>query len=104
MKLSTTLLISALALLAFGIYRAVTAAQSQPAVQCFFATEKDRLIELSHLAIDDAFKHHVEALFDVWVRDPAEQPKRAMSGMAINLSAYHRARANIRQWEPVICP
>ena len=90
-------------MLAFGIYRAVTAAHSQPAVQCFFPQERDRVIQLSHDAVDEAFKDQVKALFSVWVRDPAEQPKRAMSGMATNISAYHRARTNIRQWEPVIC-
>lgn len=93
-----------LCVLVFSIYRAATAAHSQPVVQCFLVQEKDRLIVLAHEAIDEAYKDQVKGLFGIWVRDPADQPKRAMSGMAINLSAYHRARANIRQWEPVICP
>jgi hypothetical protein len=103
MRLSAALLVCAVVLLVFGVYRAVTAAQSQPVVQCFFPSEKDRVIELSHQAVDEAFKEQVKSLFGVWVRDPAEQPKRAMSGMATNISAYHRARANVRQWDPVIC-
>jgi len=101
-KMSITLLVLAVGLLAFGVYRAVTA-HGQVAVQCFWPQEKDRLIQLAHEAVDEAYKDQVKGLFGVWVRDPAEQPKRAVSGMQINLSAYHRARANIRQWEPVIC-
>jgi len=81
----------------------VSQTQTQSAVQCFYPQEKDRVIELAHQAVDLAFQDKVRSLFDVWVRDPVEQPKRAMSGMATNISAYHRARANVRQWEPVIC-
>jgi hypothetical protein len=102
-RLAVGLMVLAFGLLALGIYRAVTAAHSQVPVQCFFPQEKDRVIELAHAGVDEAFKEHVKQLFDVWVRDPTEQPKRAMSGMATNLSAYHRARANIRAWEPTIC-
>jgi hypothetical protein len=85
------------------VITAALVAQTQPAVQCFYPQEKDRVIELAHTAVDEAFQEKVRSLFDVWVRDPVEQPRRAMSGMATNISAYHRARANIRQWEPVIC-
>jgi hypothetical protein len=102
-KLSISLLALAFALLSLGIYRAVTAAHSQPAAQCFTAQQKDHVIGLSQAAIDDAFKEQVKSLFDVWVRDTTEQPKRAMTGMANNLSAYHRARANILQWAPAVC-
>jgi len=103
MKTSVSLFVLAVGLLALGVYRAVTAVDAQPAVQCFLVQERDRLIQLAHEGVDDAFKEHVKGLFAVWVRDPAEQPKRAMTGMSIGLSAYHRARANIRAWEPPIC-
>jgi hypothetical protein len=102
-RLAVGLMVLAFGLLALGIYRAVTAAQSQPVVPCVLVQEKDRLIQLAHEAIDEAYKDQVKSLFGVWVRDPADQPRRAVSGMQVNLSAYHRARANIRAWEPVIC-
>jgi hypothetical protein len=104
LKVSVSLLVLAIGLLTMEVARTITAAQSQPTMPCFLVQEKDRLIELSHEAIDKAFAEQVKGLFGIWVRDPSEQPKRAMSGMAINLSAYHRARANIRLWEPVVCP
>jgi len=101
--MSVSLMILAFGLLAFGVYRAITAAHSQPVVQCWLPQEKDTLINLAHQGIDEAYKEKVKSLYEIWVRDPADQPKRAVSGMAINLSAYHRARANIRAWDPVIC-
>ena len=85
------------------LVREVTIARSQVPMPCFLIQERDRLMQLAHEGVDDAFKEHVKGLFGVWVRDPAEQPKRAMTGMAIGLSAYHRAKANIRAWEPEIC-
>ena len=102
-KVSVTLLAFALALLAFGVYRAVTAAQSQGSPVCVFAQEKDRLVILAHEAIDEAYKKKVMDLFEIWVRDPVDQPRRATSGMQIAISAYHRARTNVRVWDPLLC-
>jgi hypothetical protein len=101
--ISCVLLLLAFGLLGLGIYRAVTAAQSQAMPTCWTLAERDNAITLSYVAIDDAFKKHVGELFKIWVSDPADQPRRAKAGMQINLSAYHRARANVREWEPEIC-
>ena len=89
-------------LIALGAYFAL-AAKAQSPLPCFEISERDRLIALSDQAIDAAFTEQVKALFAIWVRDPGDQPRRAMTGMSTNLSAYHRARANIRQWTPEIC-
>ena len=105
--ISCVLLLLAFGLLGLGIYRVVTAgvtaAQSQSMPICWPLAERDSAITLSYVAIDDAFKKHVGELFKIWVSDPADQPRRAKAGMQINLSAYHRARANVREWEPEIC-
>ena len=89
-------------LIALGVYFAL-AANAQSQTPCFEVAERDRVIALSEQAIDSAFTEQVKALFAIWVRDPGDQPRRAMTGMSTNLSAYHRARANIRQWTPEIC-
>ena len=102
-KLSAALLVISVALLAFGVYRAVTAAQSQVQPICFTQQQRDHILEMSQRAIDDGFKNKVTDLFDVWIRDPTDQPRRAISGMQTNLSAYHRARNSIRIWDPAIC-
>ena len=102
-KMSITLMVLAFALLIFGVYRAVTAAQSQPLLVCFTQQQRDHILEMAQRAIDEGFKNKVTDLFEVWVRDPADQPRRAISGMQTNLSAYHRARNAIRIWDPPIC-
>jgi len=96
-------MILAFGLLAFGVYRAITAAHSQTPPICFTQQQRDHILEMSQRAIDDAFKTKVGDLFEVWVRDPTDQPRRAISGMQTNLSAYHRARNSIRLWDPAIC-
>ena len=105
MTLASVLLMTlALSLLALGIYRAVTAAHSQPAVACVTLKDQERILSITLDAIDTAFKHHVENLFLVWLKDYSPEPKRATLGMANGISAHQRAYANARQWKPTVCP
>ena len=97
------LMAMAFSLLGWGIFRAITAAQSQTQAVCFTQQQRDHILEMSQRAIDEGFSNKVRDLFDVWVRDPTDQPRRAISGMQTNLSAYHRARNSIRLWDPSIC-
>ncbi len=102
-KLSISLAVLAFGLLALGIFRAVTAAKSQVAPPCFTAEEQSHVFALTSAAIDTAFQAHVQNLFEVWVKDTTEQPRRATAGMANGLSAYQRAQANSRAWKPETC-
>lgn len=79
--------------------------RSQPTAeeQCQNDWEREHLRQLALDAIDDAFKKHVGQLFEIWVKDPSDQPRRATGGMAINISAYKRARANTIKWDPPRC-
>ena len=104
MTLASALLMTlAFALLILGIYRAITAAQAQPAPACVTQLDRDRIHALTIEAIDQAFMDHVNNLFSVWVKDYAPEPKRAMVGMANGISAYRRAVANANGWKPMIC-
>ena len=102
-RISAALLVVALGLLAIGVYRAITAAHSQTHPVCFTQQQRDHILEMSQRGIDEGFQAKVKDLFDVWIRDPTDQPRRAISGMQTNLSAYHRARNSIRIWDPPIC-
>jgi hypothetical protein len=53
--------------------------------------------------IDNALKLQVQKLFEIWVKDPHDQPKRATAGMQAAISAYLRARQNAERWDPPIC-
>jgi hypothetical protein len=87
----------------FGYLSGGWDAEGQTHQSCVDAKTRDLIRELSLDAIDDSFKKHVVLLFDIWVKDPAEQPKRAKNGMQAAISAYVRARGDAMKWEPTIC-
>jgi hypothetical protein len=64
---------------------------------------REEIRTLTLEAVDTGLKEHVAHLFEVWVRDPAEQPKRATVGMQNGISAYLRARQNALLWNPPSC-
>lgn len=99
---SLGLLAFALALLLFGIIRAIDPASGEPTA-CIQRDDRDRINVLTREAIDQAFRDQVAHLFTVWLKDPAPEPKRAMAGMANSISAYQRARANAEAWRPAEC-
>jgi len=100
---SAVLMALAFGLLALGIHRAITAAHSQPISACVTQKDYDRIRQLSVNAIDQAFGEQVVHLYAVWLKDFDPEPKRAVVGMANNISAYQRAMANSNAWRPVIC-
>jgi len=102
-KVSIGLSLLVWVLLAYGIFWALAAAQPQAAAPCFTDQDRQHVATLTRAAIDTAFQAHVQKLFDVWISDPTEQPRRAMTGMANGLSAYQRAQANAQAWKPEIC-
>jgi hypothetical protein len=53
--------------------------------------------------IEISFKQHVAHMFEIWVKDPAEQPRRAIAGMRGATSAYLRSQAWIKTWNPELC-
>jgi hypothetical protein len=81
----------------------VEEAPSEPRLQCVDERTREELRALTLQAIDTGLKEHVSHLFEVWVRDPAEQPKRATVGMQNGISAYLRARQNALAWNPPSC-
>jgi hypothetical protein len=78
-------------------------AQSEPGSYCVDEKTRHSIREMALDSFDDAFKKHIGHLFDIWVKDPAEQPKRASRGMQAAIGAYVRARQDALKWEPTIC-
>lgn len=78
-------------------------AKTQASEQCVDETTRGIIRELALSGADEGFKKHVEHLFEVWVRDPSEQPKRAKRGVQMGINAFVRARADILTWEPPVC-
>jgi len=72
-------------------------------IVCVPVAERERIREVVLDGIDQALKNHVLKLFDIWMKDESNQPKRAIEGMAIGISAHVRARANAQNWNPPPC-
>jgi hypothetical protein len=74
----------------------------QPAL-CMNAEMREQVRGLMLAGIDDALKQHARRMFDVWMKDPADQPRRASAGVNIAISAYVRSRASAQRWNPPAC-
>lgn len=74
-----------------------------PPIVCVPVAERERIREVVLEGIDQGLKQHVLKLFDIWMKDDSNQPKRAIEGMAIGISAHVRARANAQNWNPPPC-
>jgi hypothetical protein len=70
---------------------------------CLPSEEMSRLREIMLGAVDQALKEHIVRLFDVWMKDPSDQPARAVAGARPALTAHANARAAIMQWKPQAC-
>jgi hypothetical protein len=77
--------------------------KSQSSSYCVDERTRSLVRDMAMDSFDTAFRKHVEHLFDIWVKDPAEQPKRASRGMQLAISAYVRARSDALKWDPQIC-
>ena len=58
-------------------------ASSRVPFDCFDATERERVREISLQAIDKGLEQAVSHLYTIWQKDPdSDQPKRAQVGVA----------------------
>jgi hypothetical protein len=75
----------------------------QPA-PCMGAEMREQVRALMLAGIDEALRRHTRRVFDVWMKDPADQPRRAVAGLNTAVSAYVRSRAAAQRWSPPTCP
>ena len=79
-------------------------ADSKVAIDCFDATERERVRDISLKAIDIGLEQAVAHLYSVWQKDPDhEQPARARVGITNALNAHSRARNYALAWSPPGC-
>ena len=80
-------------------------AEGRVPFDCFDATERERVRDISLKAIDDGLAAAVVHLYSIWQKDPDhEQPKRAQVGIANAINAHARARKFALAWSPPTCP
>ena len=100
---SAFIVASALIILLVVLSIASGATRQEPEI-CTDSETRDKMRALALEGIDDGFRKHMMLLFDVWVKDIVDQPKRAITGNQLNMRAYLRARAEALRWNPPECP
>jgi hypothetical protein len=70
---------------------------------CMDPAMREEVRQLVLSGIDQALIRHVGHVFDIWMKDPAEQPRRAIIGMHQAIDAYVRSRASALRWSPPTC-
>ena len=53
--------------------------------------------------VDEGYKKQVSQFFEIWVKDPHDQPARAKVGITNAINAYARARRDALAWAPAHC-
>jgi 2-phospho-L-lactate guanylyltransferase (CobY/MobA/RfbA family) len=84
------------------IFAAFRSKGAEPA-PCIDAEMREQVRGLMLAGIDEALRRHTRRVFDVWMKDPADQPKRAVAGLNTAVSAYVRSRASAQRWNPPAC-
>jgi hypothetical protein len=72
-------------------------------VACVDPEERVRVREIVVDGLDGALKDRVFHLFEQWMIDQHEQPKRATTGLTNAINAHIRARKDALRWNPPPC-
>jgi len=78
-------------------------ARAQISVPCADSQTQERIRTLLLEGIDQALRNQTVRAFDFWMKDQTAQPKRALIGMDMAVSAFIRSRQNAMQWMPPLC-
>lgn len=70
---------------------------------CMDTEMREQVRVLMLAGIDQAMREHAVKMFNVWQRDPTNQPKRAIAGMKSAIIAYAGSRAAAQRWSPPAC-
>jgi hypothetical protein len=81
----------------------VQAAHEKPD-PCMDEETRERIRAIVLEGIDEALRDQIVHVFEMWLKDDTEQPKRAVNGMHNGIRAYMHSRANALKWNPPNCP
>jgi hypothetical protein len=98
-----TILITLLMILLFSGAESGRLASAKVEVGCMDPTERERVRDIALRGIDKGLEEQVMRLFEVWMKDPGDQPRRAMVGTNNAVNAHIRARKQATEWDPPIC-
>jgi len=72
-------------------------------VQCMDGETREDLRTVMREGINQAMKNQTIRMFENWMKDPAEQPSRAVSGMHNSVKAYVGSLKVLNEWSPPSC-
>jgi hypothetical protein len=76
--------------------------KGEPAA-CIDPEMREQVRGLMLAGIDQAMREHAVKMFNVWQKDPSNQPTRAIAGMKSAIIAYAGSRAAAQRWTPPAC-
>jgi len=94
-RFALTVVICLAILFALALFGYLTGAWDEVQAQSLqperLSQHEKRILELDRAAIDTAYQSQITHLFQIWMKDEAGQPKRAVTGAAQARSAYERS-------------
>jgi len=72
-------------------------------VQCMDPETREDLRTIMREGINQAMKNHTARMFENWMRDPNDQPGRAVTGMHNAVKAYAGSLKVLNEWSPPQC-
>jgi hypothetical protein len=78
-------------------------AEAKVQVDCMDPTERERIRDLVLNGIDKGLEEQIRHLFETWMKDLSDQPRRAMVGTNNAVNAHVRARKQAVSWDPPSC-
>jgi hypothetical protein len=97
---ASAILISFMLFIVAALGRSATSDIVEPSMS---DAERERTRAIIISGIDEGLKEHVKHMFEVWMKDDSEQPKRAVTGMHIGRRAHRHAMAQALGWNPPTC-
>lgn len=96
------LAVGAVALVGLILFAAFPSKGAEQA-PCIDPEMREQVRVLMLAGIDQAMREHAVKMFNIWQRDPTNQPKRAIAGMKSAIIAYAGSRAAAQRWSPPAC-
>jgi len=94
-------LVVAMMTVALTIANSVTVAPEKQ--KCVDDAAREKVQRLMMDGLDEAMRGHTKKMYDIWMQDSHEQPRRAIEGMDRGINAYLRSRAAALKWNPPAC-
>jgi len=80
----------------------LASAETRPEL-CMDDETRERVRKLMLEALDTAFRERIEKLYEVWLSDATDQPRRAAKGADAAMRAYYHARGAAMKFSPPEC-